>query len=249
MSRNVKPDRYLAPDGAGGGYAGVFPVGMGEDASDALRRTADAAGRHLLVLRFMLFNVAAFALLGAAWMRGLTATVLNADDTGLSLGIFLVFLAGLALCGWRVFEISLEQEQAQENRPAADSQAAAHLAAVAGRDSGSRATAAARLKMILANRISAVHHTANSLVLLGLIGTVVGFIIALSGVNPQTAGSVDAITPMVAELIHGMSVALYTTLVGAVLHLWLKINYLILAGGTVRLLDRLVARGESDARL
>lgn len=249
MSRNVKPERYLAAEGAGGGYAGVFPVEIGDDAAAVLHRTANAADRHLLVLRFLLFNIAAFALLGAAWMRGWTAAVLKADDTGLSLGIFLVFLGGLALCGWRVFEISLEQEQARANHPAAGTRAAVHLAAVAGRDSGSRATAAARLKMMLASRISPVHHAANSLVLLGLIGTVVGFIIALSGVNPGTAGSVDAITPMVAELIHGMSVALYTTLVGAILHLWLKINYLILAGGATRLIDSLVARGEDNARL
>jgi biopolymer transport protein ExbB/TolQ len=90
---------------------------------------------------------------------------------------------------------------------------------------------------------------ANSLVLLGLVGTVVGFIIALSGVDPQSAGNVDSIAPMVSELIHGMSVALYTTLVGAVLHLWLKVNYLILSGGAVRLIDRLVARGEGHARI
>jgi len=120
---------------------------------------------------------------------------------------------------------------------------------VAGRDSGSRAIAASQLKLVLSNSISIVHHIANSLVLLGLVGTVVGFIIALSGVDPQTAGNVDSIAPMVAELIHGMSVALYTTLVGAVLHLWLKVNYLILSGGAVRLLDRLVARGEADARV
>ncbi|UCH76262.1 MAG: MotA/TolQ/ExbB proton channel family protein [Rhodospirillales bacterium] len=144
--------------------------------------------------------------------------------------------------------VSSELEQARARRPESASRSAAFLASVANRDSGSRGIAASQLKLVLSNRISVVYHMSNSLVLLGLVGTVVGFIIALSGVDPEAAGDVDSIAPMVAELIHGMSVALYTTLVGAVLHLWLKINYLMLSGGTVRLLDRLVARAEANAR-
>ena len=45
-----------------------------------------------------------------------------------------------------------------------------------------------------------------------------------------------------------MSVALYTTLVGAVLSLWLTINYHILSSGAVRLATDLVALGEANAR-
>ncbi len=242
--------RNFAPDGAGGGYAGVLPIDGGrDDAGLALRQTLEAARSHLLALRFALFNVATFAMLGAAWAQGWIDTVLAADDTGLSLGIFLVFLAGLGICGQRIWQINMELEQAQARRPASHSRAAHYLDEVAERDSGSRSISASRLKMVLSSRISTVLHIANSLVLLGLVGTVVGFIIALSGVDPQSAGSADAITPMVAELIHGMSVALYTTLVGAVLHLWLKVNFLILSGGAVRLLDRIVARGEAHARV
>ncbi len=40
------------------------------------------------------------------------------------------------------------------------------------------------VRLKLSNRIAFVHHKANSLVFLGLIGTVIGFIIALSGVDP-----------------------------------------------------------------
>ncbi len=250
MDNGYHTRRNFAPDGAGGGYAGVLPIDGGrDDAGAALRETLAAARSHLLALRFALFNVATFAMLGAAWAQGWIDAVLTADDTGLSLGIFLVFLAGLGICGHRVWQVSAELEQAQARRPDPGSRAARYFDEIAGRDSGSRAIAASRLKLVLSGRISTVLHIANSLVLLGLVGTVVGFIIALSGVDPQSAGNVDAITPMVAELIHGMSVALYTTLVGAVLHLWLKINYLILSGGAVRLVDRIVARGEANARV
>jgi len=250
MNNGVHTSRTFAPDGVGGGYAGVLPIDGGRDGAGLdLGRTLDAARSHLLALRFALFNVAAFALLGAAWLQGWVGAILAADDTGLSLGIFLIFLAGLGICAQRVWRVGEELEQAQAPRPATASSVARYLDEVAGRDSGGRAITASRLKLVLSARIAIVLHMANSLVLLGLVGTVVGFIIALSGVDPQSAGNVDSIAPMVSELIHGMSVALYTTLVGAVLHLWLKVNYLILSGGAVRLIDRLVARGEGHARI
>jgi hypothetical protein len=248
MKSTIQTDRRLAPDGSGGGYAGVLPVTPGKDEA-GLRQTFDAASRHLLVLRFAVFNVAGFAFLAAAWIQGWTGLVLAADDTGLSLGIFLVFLAGLAICAHRIWQVSSELEAARAPRPGYESHAARYLREVAGCDSGSRSMAASRLKLVITSRINVVLQVANSLVLLGLVGTVVGFIIALSGVDPQAAGNVEAITPMVSELIHGMSVALYTTLIGAVLHIWLKVNYLILTGGAVRLIDRLVARGEGHARV
>lgn len=248
MDNGSHTTRNLAPDGAGGGYAGVLPIdGNRDEAALAIRQTIDVARSHLLALRFALFNVAAFALLGAAWAQGWVDTVLTSDDTGLSLGIFFVFLAGFGICTQRLLRVSVELEQAWARRPHPASRVARYLEAVANRDAGSRSIAASQLKLVLSNRIAIVLHIANSLVLLGLVGTVIGFIIALSGVDPEAAGNVDSIAPMVAELIHGMSVALYTTLVGAVLHLWLKINYFILSGGTVRLLDRLVGRGEAHA--
>ena len=48
---------------------------------------------------------------------------------------------------------------------------------------------------------------------------VIGFIIALSGVTAEEAGDVRSVRPMVSPPISGMSVALYTTRVGALLGL------------------------------
>ena len=52
---------------------------------------------------------------------------------------------------------------------------------------------------------------------------------------------------MVAGLIAGMSTALYTTLVGSLLNLWLMANYQLLASGTVQLVATLAERIEGDA--
>ena len=77
---------------------------------------------------------------------------------------------------------------------------------------------------------SPVRFIANSLVVLGLIGTVVGFIRALDGVNPSAAGDAAQTTAMVSALVAGMGVALYTTLVGSVLGLWLLMNHWLIEG-------------------
>ena len=200
--------------------------------------------RYLLLLRYAVLNLVAFALLGAAWIKGWVPVVLAGDSTGLVLVIGAVFLFGLVSCGRKIWQTSAEINQLAERRPGRGTRIERYLASVQGRDGHTRALAASAMKLKLASRIASIRHLANSLVFLGLIGTVVGFIIALSGVNAQTAADVDAIGPMVSTLIGGMSVALYTTLVGAVLNIWLMTNYRLLEGGTVNLIAAIVEEGE-----
>ena len=71
----------------------------------------------------------------------------------------------------------------------------------------------------LSSQITIVRHMANSLVFLGLVGTVIGFIVALFGVDSKSVSGALAAGPMITKLILGISIALYTTLVGAVLYL------------------------------
>jgi len=53
---------------------------------------------------------------------------------------------------------------------------------------------------------------------------------------------------MVARLINGMSIALYTTLIGSVLHLWLMVTQRILATAALALYQAIVECGACDAR-
>ena len=204
--------------------------------------------RYLLLLRFTLLNLFGFGLLGAAYAQGLVSDALAADRTYLSLVIFLVFMAGLGLSAFKVWQTSHELNSVRDFESGADTPAARYLAPMAGGDADSRANLVGALRMKIAHRTAIVRHIANSLVLLGLIGTVVGFIIALGGVDPEHASDVKAIAPMVSTLIRGMSTALYTTLVGSVLNVWLMANHQILAGGTVKLITALVELAEVHAR-
>ncbi len=75
------------------------------------------------------------------------------------------------------------------------------------------------------DRWRAVNWIGEEVLTIGLIGTVVGLIMAFSGLDPSTSASVTGAKAMVEQLVAGMGVALYTTLVGAV-------GYLTLSGFT-----------------
>jgi len=207
------------------------------------------AFRYLLLLRFTLVNIVAFALLGAAYLQGWVDVVFSTDTTYLCALIAGVFFVGLTLCTIRVAQTSRDLNAVKEFNASdlAPSRALSYLTAIHGRGADSRMISAQNLRSRLAQRIAPVRQIANSLVVLGLIGTVIGFIIALSGVRPDVASDVSAISPMVATLIYGMSVALYTTLVGAVLNIWLMVNYRILATGTSLLAGTIIELGEARA--
>ena len=190
--------------------------------------------RHLLLYRFLIVNIVGAALLGLAGAQGWITRLAEADPTGLVFVIFGVFVVGLALCGYRLFETSAALSRLEEGGDAG-------LPPAWSRAPARPELMAEALKARLFSRIAVVRQIAAALVVLGLIGTVAGFIIALSGVSAEEAGTLAAVQPMISTLISGMSVALYTTLEGAVLGLWLTVNYRMLATGTSALYSELLA--------
>jgi MotA/TolQ/ExbB proton channel family len=214
----------------------------------AAAREDSVPHRYLLLLRFVLANAVAFALLGAAAGQGWIQAILADDQGGLCRAIVAVFLVGLVWSAHRAVQLSRELNDLERFIAFPGSAAPAYLASAIDHPADSRALLASSLRLRLASRIASIRHIANSLVMLGLIGTVVGFIIALAGVRPEVASDINAIGPMVSILIGGMSVALYTTLVGSVLHVWLMVNVRLLEGGTVKLLTATIEAGERYAR-
>lgn len=204
--------------------------------------------RYLLMLRFALVNILGAGLLAAGWVSGYVGEVFLADRTQISAAICVVFVGGFILCGFKIFRVSRELDAVRNFNPLEPSLAANYLARIRGQGSDSHTMISGTMRLTLSQSIAVVKHIAGSLVLLGLIGTVVGFIIALSGVDPDKASDFDSISPMVSQLIQGMSTALYTTLVGGVLNLWLMINYRMLASGTVKLITSLIEFGEANGR-
>jgi len=73
-----------------------------------------------------------------------------------------------------------------------------------------------------------VQWIATHVVRIGLLGTVVGLIIAFSAAREGGSGDVDAVKAMIASVVDGMYVSLYATLLGIAVNLWLKINLRLL---------------------
>ncbi len=231
------------------GYSRSLPEDAELDMTTAIDGTEPRTDPHAyrLVLRFALLNIVAGALLVAGEASGLVSRAVEADSTSFVFVIVVVFLVGLALALQRVVWTSRELNQARRVEPGQGSRAATHVARTQGKNADSRQTLAQTLRLELSQNITIIRHLASSLVFLGLIGTVLGFIIALSGVDPDLAGETENIAPMVSALISGMSTALVTTLVGGLLNIWLMANYQLLTTGTVRLINTIIELGESRA--
>ena len=162
-------DTIIAPVVPGGG-----------ESIKAQRRRLDTAfagdkpglHRYLLVLRFSVINMVGFALLGGAYWQGWVAVVFRSDITGLSFAIFAVFVVGLVMCGAKVWQASAEINRAKVSDQRLATRVGRYLREVHGRDANSRALSASALRLKLFSRIAVVRQIANTLVVLGLIGTV-----------------------------------------------------------------------------
>jgi len=225
----------------------TVPGPVGADAGTSVAPLIGS--RHGLLFRLVLFNIGALALLGAAFGQGWAQLVFSSDSTGLTYVIAAVFAVGLVFSLMRGRKISCEIECARKDHSCDDTWSGDYLRGVIGRSAGARAIYASALRVQVGARIAPVRQFSSTLVMLGLIGTVVGFILALSGIGASMASDVSAVSNMISRLIAGMSVALYTTLEGAILSLWLTVNYQFLSAGAANLVSGLVMLGERNARV
>ena len=81
---------------------------------------------------------------------------------------------------------------------------------------------------VFMQRWNDVQWLATHVVRIGLLGTVVGLIIAFSAAGQGGSANPDEIKPMIAAVVNGMYVSLYATLLGIGTNLWLKVNLRLL---------------------
>ena len=136
--------------------------------------------KYVLFLRFILVNLIGAALLSAAAAQGWIGLVTRNDPTRLTLVIYAAFIFGLFLSAWKIVQTSRALRRFDPAALAADF-VGRYVSAARQRTANNRAISADALRQCYGMRIAVVRYIANSLVFLGLIGTVIGFIIALSG--------------------------------------------------------------------
>ena len=90
------------------------------------------------------------------------------------------------------------------------------------------AVAALGILCVFLQRWRDVEWLATHVVRIGLLGTVVGLIMAFSAAKAGGSADLNEIKPMIAAVVDGMYVSLYATLLGIATNLWLKINLRLL---------------------
>jgi hypothetical protein len=90
------------------------------------------------------------------------------------------------------------------------------------------AIAALGIVCVFLQRWRDVQWIATHVVRIGLLGTVVGLIIAFSAARSGASADPNQIRPMIAAVVDGMYVSLYATLLGIGTNLWLKVNMRLL---------------------
>lgn len=182
--------------------------------------------KYRFVSQFLAINIAGIGFFLLAWINGWVARVIEADSSYVSFVILALFVFALISITRRVFIISHELDLLHSNTTAS-ARLEKYRLALKNSSSASRA-----LEIRMFSRITHIRSIGNGLVVLGLIGTVIGFILVAAEVNVDTAQDVSQVGGLVGALLHGMGVAFYTTLVGAIFSLWLSVNYQILHTGT-----------------
>ena len=200
--------------------------------------------KYLLILRYSLINLVGLVFLFVLITQGYVSKAIKADITNMVIVILALFSVGFILAAYRTFWLSRELNYSFLKVLPPNSMAKGFLQNSKKLDASSRNNLAASLRIKLSSRINYIKFMANTLVILGLIGTVIGFIIALSGVDGSVSSNPEEVSKMVSTLIQGMSVALYTTLVGSICSVWLNICYQIMSTGANNLLSKIIELGE-----
>ncbi len=88
--------------------------------------------------------------------------------------------------------------------------------------------AALGILCVFSRRWADVQWLATHVVRVGLLGTVIGLIVAFAAAKSGGSTDPSEVRPMISAVVDGMYVSLYATLLGIATNLWLKINLRLL---------------------
>ena len=180
-------------------------------------------GKFKLFSNFIVVNATGFALLFLAYINGWFKTIIEADSSRVCLVILALFLYALGAATWRMILLS----GAMGKKVDFNKNSSAEIRA---------------LEIKIFSPLKQFNIMSNAMVVLGLVGTVIGFIFIASSIDADTAANVDQVGSLVGVLLHGMGIAFYTTLVGALLSLWLSLIHQMLHSASAQLLAQLLSR-------
>ncbi|MDE3176587.1 MAG: MotA/TolQ/ExbB proton channel family protein [Pseudomonadota bacterium] len=216
------------------------------------------------LLRWLVFTgFTAFAAL-LLWRYGLFRLMAQSDRTYISSVITVLYVGASLHCLYRTIAVSREGERERRTAAAlADPEAIFAAGALPPGLTGdhirdlaekARAQGARRLDQTLllrglADRMRGSNGFGNfasdSLMKLGLLGTIIGFIIMLAPIAGLDVSDKSVLKSSMGVMSDGMAVAMYTTLAGLVGSILLKLQYYMLESATSGLFARVVRLTET----
>jgi hypothetical protein len=185
------------------------------------------------------------------WYFGLIQRMIDSDRTYISPIICLLYVMSSLHCLWRILVVSREGAAAQK---AGEAVARAGIAAPVGTGLVARhirdlITKAAHqrskrvdqtlLLRVLADRLKGSNafgaFASDTMLKLGLLGTIIGFIMMLAPIGGLDPENREAVRSSMSLMSDGMAVAMYTTLVGLAASILLKVQYSMLDSATSKI--------------
>ena len=187
-----------------------------------------------LIHRWLIFNTLMLSLFAAVQLQeGWLGDLANADTYYISHSIFLIFVIALVVSGIKALRIN-------EMSKHVGGFIAGHKKLLEDKGQDARGDLREALKTDLMAYISIVGEVSGYLIFFGMLGTVVGLILATVGIDPESISDPTNAGITVSQVLSGFSIALHTTLVGGITGVWLKINHYMLIGSTARLFSKIL---------
>lgn len=179
---------------------------------------------------------AGLALFAGWWLQthGWWRALVEGDPSGISVAIVLLSVIVTGWCGRRAWCLQSQARpgSAWRQEHARERQRSPELALP-----------------LMAERSHGPHETAwwfaATAIKLGLLGTVVGFIVMATQIGRLPSFDLDQVQTLLKQMTAGMAIALYTTLVGLVANLWLGLQLMLLD----RMADRIAADVLADSAI
>jgi len=231
-----------------------------------------SAGDRAPLLRWLIFTGATIFAAILLWRYGLIRLMIVSDRTYLSSLIALIYVGASLHCLWRTIwrTIVVSREGDAGRRVAARIESggadvaaldpsvvlppgliAEHIRdlAMKARTQGRGRLDQTLLLRSLADRLRGSNgfgaFASDTVIKLGLLGTIIGFIIMLAPIAGLDASDKSMMKSSMGLMSDGMAVAMYTTLAGLVGSILLKIQYYMLDNATAKVFSRAVTLTET----
>jgi hypothetical protein len=227
-----------------------------------------SAGDRAPLLRWLIFTGATIFAAILLWRYGLIRLMIVSDRTYLSSLIALIYVGASLHCLWRTIVVSREGDAGRRvaariesggaDVAALDPSAAIPPGLIAEhiRDLAMKARTQGRgrldqtlLLRSLADRLRGSNgfgaFASDTVIKLGLLGTIIGFIIMLAPIATLDAADKVAMKSSMGLMSDGMAVAMYTTLAGLIGSILVRIQYYMLDAATQRVFSDTVMLTET----